>query len=191
MEDLIGVCDRLWPAEVTVERAGLPQRWVVLTGGEPLLQLTIEHMAALHTAGFLIAVETNGSVKADINVYRAINWLTVSPKKGMAVDPHCLHHADEVKVVLPGGGNGHGPWTDAELLEFELSTPRAAHYVQPQDATDPKFVEVSHLSKVYAGLNDAVGATVYQPHVQRCIDFVHVHESWRLSVQTHKYLGLR
>jgi 7-carboxy-7-deazaguanine synthase len=68
-------------------------RWIVMTGGEPALQVDDELCDALHAAGFTLAIETNGSIK----VSDAIDWVTVSPK----VAEHCIRQltASEVKYV--------------------------------------------------------------------------------------------
>jgi len=72
--------------------------WIVLTGGEPALQVDAELLEVLHGAGFMCAIETNGSIDlADLR----LDWITVSPK----VAEHCVRQlkADEVKYV-----RGHG-----------------------------------------------------------------------------------
>src|SRR5579862_9481949 len=77
----------LWPAE-----AG-GRRLVVLTGGEPLLQLDEALTAALHAQGFEIAVETNGTITPP----PGIDWLCVSPKAGA---PLAVSAGDELKLVF-------------------------------------------------------------------------------------------
>ena len=73
---------------------GAEHRFVVMTGGEPLLQLDEALLAALRARGFTVAVETNGTVTAP----RGIDWLCVSPK-GSA--PLVLRAGDELKLVYP------------------------------------------------------------------------------------------
>jgi organic radical activating enzyme len=72
-------------------------RWVILTGGEPGLQVDVVLLTALHSAGFEIAIETNGSVALP----DGIDWITVSPK----VAEHCIRQktAHEVKYVRSHG----------------------------------------------------------------------------------------
>ncbi|MDA1280845.1 MAG: 4Fe-4S cluster-binding domain-containing protein [Chloroflexi bacterium] len=72
-------------------------RWVILTGGEPGLQTTAELIEAIHVAGFMVAIETNGSVELPAG----LDWITVSPK----VAEHCIRQktADEVKYVRSHG----------------------------------------------------------------------------------------
>src|SRR5947209_17269125 len=76
-----------WPA-------GRAHRFVVITGGEPLLQLDAPLIDALHARGFEIAVETNGTLPAP----EGLDWICVSPK---AAQPLALDHGDELKLVYP------------------------------------------------------------------------------------------
>jgi len=69
-------------------------RFVVLTGGEPLLQVDDELVSALHDLGFEIALETNGSLAAP----SGIDWITVSPK---GATPLAQTAGDELKLVFP------------------------------------------------------------------------------------------
>lgn len=103
--------ESLWPD------ADTGHRFVVMTGGEPLLQLDAALIDALHARGFVIAVETNGTIAAPAG----IDWLCVSPKAGA---PWVQREGQELKVVWPQSG-------------FELSALEAAHfthrYLQPMD----------------------------------------------------------
>jgi len=95
-------------------------RFVVMTGGEPLLQVDGALLAALHARGFQVAVETNGTIAAP----EGIDWICVSPKAGA---PWVQRHGHELKVVWPQ--------PDLDLVELE-----AAHfthrYLQPMDNPD-------------------------------------------------------
>ena len=71
--------------------------WVVLTGGEPALQLDTELVEALHGAGYRLAVESNGT----LSLPDGIDWVTVSPKRGSG--PLAARNATEVKVVMQAG----------------------------------------------------------------------------------------
>lgn len=82
---------RAWPA------GGSGQALVVLTGGEPLLQVDAPLIDALHARRFEIAVETNGTLRAPAG----LDWICVSPKAGNAVQQQ---HGDELKVVVPQPG---------------------------------------------------------------------------------------
>ncbi len=110
---LAGQIAALWPAHDTENRL------VVLTGGEPLLQVDDALIAALHAEGFAIAVETNGSVQAPAG----IDWLCVSPKAGA---PWVQRQGDELKVVWPQ------PGLDLDALEAADFTHR---FLQPMDDT--------------------------------------------------------
>ncbi len=100
-----------WPA------GPADRRFVVLTGGEPLLQVDRALIDALHAQGFEIAVETNGTVAAP----DGIDWLCVSPKAGA---PLLQTRGDELKVVVPQLG------LDLERLE---ALDFAQRRVQPMD----------------------------------------------------------
>ena len=80
-----------WPVEAR------DHRFAVLTGGEPLLQVDAPLVDALHAEGFVIAVETNGSIAAPTG----IDWVCVSPKAGTAL---VQQRGDELKLVFPQDG---------------------------------------------------------------------------------------
>lgn len=123
---------------------------VVITGGEPMLQLDEELIAALHGEGFAVAVETNGTLPAPAG----IDWICVSPKAGNAV---VQRSGNELKLVWPQAGID-----PAELERWDFD-----HFlIQPLDCAD----------------RDAARA--------EAIDFVMRNPRWRLSIQTHKLLGL-
>ena len=100
-----------WPAG---DRA---HRFVVMTGGEPLLQVDGALIAALHARGFQIAVETNGTMAAP----PGIDWVCVSPK---ADAPWIQREGHELKLVWPQ------PAFDLDELEAAAFTHR---YLQPMD----------------------------------------------------------
>ena len=126
-------------------------RFVVLTGGEPLLQVDESLVAALHARAFQIALETNGSLPAP----PAIDWITVSPK---GATPLAQITGDELKLVFPQAGVN--PVT-FEGLGF------ANHLLQPLDGPD----------------RDA--------NTQAAIAYCLRNPRWRLSLQTHKFMGIR
>ena len=78
--------------------AGPQQRYVVFTGGEPLLQLDTALIDALHAKGFAVAIETNGTIK----VPKGVDWVCVSPKAGSDL---IVLQADEIKLVIPQAGH--------------------------------------------------------------------------------------
>jgi 7-carboxy-7-deazaguanine synthase len=106
-----------WPAQVAGQGG---RRFVVLTGGEPLLQVDAALIDALHAQGFEIAVETNGTVAAPAG----IDWICVSPKAGAPLVQTSGH---ELKVVVPQAG-----FDEAALLAFETMD-FAQRRVQPMD----------------------------------------------------------
>lgn len=134
-----------WPAD---EFAG---RYVVCTGGEPLLQLDAPLIAALHALGFSVAVETNGTQPAPAG----LDWICVSPKAGAPLE---LTQGDELKLVYPQAG---APPEQFRALAFRH------FFLQPMDG--PRLAE------------NTAAATSY------CL----AHPQWRLSLQTHKLLGIR
>ena len=130
---------------------GTAARFVVLTGGEPMLQVDDALVEALHARGFRIAMESNGTLPA----HPGIDWLCVSPKAGSVV---VQRSGDELKLVWPQAG------TDIDALErWDF----ANRLIQPLD--DPA-----------AEANRAA-----------CVALVMERPGWRLSLQTHKLLGLR
>jgi 7-carboxy-7-deazaguanine synthase len=105
--------DSLW-------RGDAARRFVVLTGGEPLLQVDSALVDALHRAGFTIALETNGTIAAPAG----IDWICVSPKAGTTI---VQRSGNEIKVVVPQAG--------LDLLAFEEWD--FAHWlVQPMDGAE-------------------------------------------------------
>ena len=109
-----------WP-DTAAGRQG--QRFVVLTGGEPLLQVDADLIDALHAEGFLIAVETNGTIAAPAG----LDWVCVSPKAGSTVVQTAGH---ELKVVVPQAG-----FTEADLLAMS-SWQFGQRRVQAMDSAD-------------------------------------------------------
>lgn len=127
------------------------RRFVVCTGGEPLLQLDEAAIGALHDRGFEVAVETNGTQPAP----RGLDWICVSPKLGA---PLHLKRGDELKLVFPQIGGAPDQFEQMDFTHF---------YLQPMDG--PAAIENTQLAMAYC---------LKQPR-------------WRLSVQTHKMLGIR
>lgn len=111
-----------------VRRLAGPVRDVVITGGEPSIQLGTELVDALHAAGFLIQIETNGTR----HLPEGIDWITLSPKtdvKGLRGNGKVmLDHADEVKLVYEG--------QDEASIEKWASFPAEHFFLQPCDSPD-------------------------------------------------------
>ena len=144
-EDLAEAIAQKWSAD-----SGLGRRFVVCTGGEPLLQLDAELIAALHGRNFEIAVETNGTITAP----QGLDWITVSPKSGADLKQRS---GDELKLVFPQLG--------VDPAEFEALAFRH-FFVQPMDG--PSREAYTELAMRY------------------CLE----HPQWRLSLQTHKIIGI-
>jgi 7-carboxy-7-deazaguanine synthase len=144
------IADQLAHAVVQSWGPAPNNRLVVITGGEPTLQLDPALIEALHDCDFRIAVESNGTLAAPTG----IDWLTVSPKAGTQVVQRTGH---ELKLVYPQPG----------LPPEAVSNWDFAHrYLQPMDGPDQ--------------MANIAAAAAY------CLE----HPGWRLSLQTHKLIGL-
>lgn len=129
---------------------GCHRRLVVITGGEPMLQLDPPLVDALHARGFRVAAESNGTLPA----VSGLDWLCVSPKAGTEV---VQRSGDELKLVWPQDGID-----PAELEGWDFR-----HFlVQPMDCADRS-----------AAMEAAVALAMARP-------------AWRLSLQSHKLVGL-
>lgn len=115
-DDLAVHVDNTW----VVDREVADRRYVVCTGGEPLLQLDSPLIDALHERGFTIAVESNGTIACPDGV----DWLTVSPKLGSTL---VQQEGDELKLVYPQ--------VDGDPAQFE-HLPFSHFYLQPMDGPD-------------------------------------------------------
>jgi len=131
--------------------ASTDNRYVVLTGGEPLLQVDAALVDALHARGFEIGVETNGTIAPPAG----LDWICVSPKGGSDL---VIRRGHELKLVYPQPLAMPEAFADLAFERFSL---------QPMDGPE-------------VALN-TMGA----------IDYCLNHPQWRLSVQTHKSLGIR
>lgn len=112
--DLARTANALWPASDTAHK------FIVLTGGEPLLQLDEALIAELHACGFEIAIETNGTLP----VPAGVDWVCVSPKVGSTL---VVQKGSELKAVIP---QDHQTLADYESLDF------VHFYVQPMDGPE-------------------------------------------------------
>ncbi len=140
---LAAAIEASWPG-------GASHRYVVFTGGEPLLQLDTHLIAAVHERGFEIAVESNGTVEPP----EGIDWLCISPKAGAPLKVRC---GSELKLVFP----------QPMLMPDSLPPLEFGHfYLQPMDGPD----RLAHTEAA----------------VRYCLE----HPQWRLSLQTHKLIGI-
>jgi 7-carboxy-7-deazaguanine synthase (Cx14CxxC type) len=148
--DVVAALDATWGGIAGTEKA------VVFTGGEPLLQLDAELIAAVKAGGYFIAVETNGTVAAP----DGIDWICVSPKGENRI---VQTRGQELKLVWPQAGVDPAEFADLPFERF---------YLQPKDPLGPDKSEAGH-------------------HTQAVIDYCLTHPQWRMSVQTHKLVGLK
>lgn len=113
-DDLANSIESQWPTK------GRKRRFVVLTGGEPMLQIDDELVSSLHSRGFEIAVETNGTVKA----VPGIDWVCVSPKADTII---VVTQGQELKLVYPQLNALPERFADLAFDNF---------YLQPMDGPD-------------------------------------------------------
>lgn len=167
-------------------------RMVVCTGGEPTLQLDVDLVNAMHAFGWYVAIETNGTRDAD--VLRWVDHVCVSPKKGSVLK---VWKAHELKVVLPGGVAGapeEHQWSPAELANLGSQGAWTHKFVQPQDVTNKNAVEQTYLHAIRLGATAqqvGVADAIYRGHLSMCMRWIEENPGWRLSLQQHKYIGLR
>ncbi|HVS60946.1 MAG TPA: 7-carboxy-7-deazaguanine synthase [Gemmatimonadaceae bacterium] len=147
--ELADAIDRCWGGGSPTTRPA--RKYVVCTGGEPLLQLDEPLIDALHERGFEVAVETNGTRPAPTS----LDWICVSPKAGA---PFVQASGNELKLVYP---QQNAPPEKFARLDFEH------FFLQPMDGPD-----------VAANTELAIEYCLRNP-------------GWRLSIQTHKLVGIR
>lgn len=104
-EQLAATINQLWPA------AYPKTKYVVFTGGEPLMQLDAALIEAMHVAGFEVAIETNGT----ISVPKGVDWVCVSPKMGAEL---VVVKGDELKVVIPQAGQDMQKYEQLDFKHF-------------------------------------------------------------------------
>lgn len=148
--------------EIVREASSHEVRHIVITGGEPALQLTQSLVDKLHEAGFFIQVETNGTLPLP----EGIDWVTVSPKTAPLYLPPGGEYPNELKLLYMGNG------TDPESVvsHFLGEGPQPKLFLQPLDTGD----EVRN-----------------RLILRDTIAYVLQHPRWSLSLQTHKLLGIK
>jgi len=144
--DLAGAVAAAWPSDGTARA----RQFVVCTGGEPLLQLDEPLVAALHSRGFRVAIETNGTRA----VLPGIDWICVSPKAGAEL---VVRSGDELKLVFPQAGAEPERYLELDFDHF---------FLQPMDGP------------------------ARAPNTALAVRYCLAHPQWRLSLQTHKVLGI-
>jgi 7-carboxy-7-deazaguanine synthase len=160
---LVDAIGAMWPAKA--HKRAVP--FVVFTGGEPLLQLNQPVVDVLHHRGFEVAIETNGTRLPP----HAIDWICVSPKAGADL---VLRHGQELKLVFP----------QVDLPPARFETPAPVRRNGPQ--TEP-FVG---LDFQYFYLQPMDGPE-FACNVLLAVEYCLEHPQWRLSLQTHRLLGIR
>lgn len=145
LSTLVTTIQHTWQA---IDTQGKP--YVVFSGGEPLLQLDVLLIDALHQVNFEIAIETNGTLPAPPN----IDWICVSPK---ANAPLQLQQGHELKLIFPQPAAMPEQF---ERLTFEH------FFLQPLDNV------------------------AREDNTKQVIAYCLAHPQWRLSLQTHKLLGI-
>ena len=141
---------RLAASVAAAWQGGEAERFVVLTGGEPALQVDAALISELHHHGFIIAIETNGTLPLPAG----LDWICVSPKAGTELTQTSGH---ELKLVYPQDG-----LAPESLLGLDF--PR--RYLSPMDG--PRLAE----------------------NTAAAVAYVKAHPEWRLSVQSHKRIGI-
>ena len=143
-KDLVTKIKSLWISKDSEIR-------VVLTGGEPLLQVDASLITALKKANIYIAIETNGTLKAP----KGIDWICMSPKANTDIQ---LTEGSEIKVIYPQENLDPADFNNMNFSNY---------YIQPMDSKD------------------------YEANVSKSVEFCMQNSNWRLSLQTHKILGIR
>ena len=143
-KDLVTKIKSLWISKDSEIR-------VVLTGGEPLLQVDDSLITALKKANIYIAIETNGTLKAP----KGIDWICMSPKANTDIQ---LTEGSEIKVIYPQENLDPADFNNMNFSNY---------YIQPMDSKD------------------------YEANVSKSVEFCMQNSNWRLSLQTHKILGIR
>ena len=151
-QDLANAIESSWRST----SAGPQQRYVVFTGGEPLLQLDEQLIEQLHQKGFEVAIETNGTIK----VPKGVDWVCVSPKAGSDL---IVLQANELKLVIPQEGHDS---LEKLLARFEKMDYRN-RFLQPIDGPNLKM------------------------NTELAISLCQKRPLWRLSLQSHKLVGIR
>lgn len=149
--------------EILDEVKQYPCRHIVITGGEPTLQLTPSLTTLLHSHGYYLMLETNGTTPLAPGC--EIDWITCSPKRkaqnSAEYHPVRLAHIDELKVVFDG---------ETQALPALLQIPASEYRLQPCSTKD----------------------TVRDRAIQQAtVDYILQHPEWRLSLQTHLLLEIQ
>ena len=143
-KELLAAISNCWPKD-------LEQKYVVLTGGEPALQINQDFIEGLHDIGFEVAIETNGTLPIPSN----IDWVTVSPKSNSVLK---VESGDELKLVFPQEGVNPRKFQNLPFKNF---------FLQPLDGEERTI------------------------NTQKTLQYCLENPLWNLSLQSHKYIGIR
>ena len=143
-KELLAAISNCWPKD-------LEQKYVVLTGGEPALQINQDFIERLHGIGFEVAIETNGTLPIPSN----IDWVTVSPKSNSVLK---VESGDELKLVFPQEGVDPRKFQNLPFKNF---------FLQPLDGEERTI------------------------NTQKTLQYCLENPLWNLSLQSHKYIGIR
>ncbi len=141
--ELASIVNEMWP-----EGAG--HKYIVCTGGEPLLQLDETVIQEFHQNGFEIAIETNGTIE----VPQGVDWVCMSPKANTEI---VVKKGQEIKFVYPQKDIHPLEFSDYDFEHF---------YIQPMDSESQ------------------------EDNTLQSIIFCKENPKWRVSLQTHKILGI-
>ena len=151
--------------EIVKAIADYEAKFVVLTGGEPTLQADDEFIDLLHSNGYEVAMESNGTRNAPKN----IDWLTVSPKiMNNNIENGDARIPDEIKIVFTQQCDPE-EILSAYIKRFGTNS-YPLLYLQPCDTGNSE-------------LNKKI--------MSNCIDYIEKHPKWRLSLQTHKLINIK
>ena len=143
-KELLAAISNCWPKD-------LEQKYVVLTGVEPALQINQDFIGGLHNIGFEVAIETNGTLPIPSN----IDWVTVSPKSNSVLK---VESGDELKLVFPQEGVDPRKFQNLPFKNF---------FLQPLDGEERTI------------------------NTQKTLQYCLENPLWNLSLQSHKYIGIR
>jgi len=152
--------------QIVEEVLRYPCHYVVITGGEPTLQLTTSLVDLLHQHNKYVMMETNGTLPLAEGCQ--VDWITCSPKLYTSADgirlvaPIKLDRIDELKVVYEGDG-------EQDMSQYDVYSAQE-YRLQPCDVKD----------------------TVRNQHIlEQTINYILQHPKWKLSLQTHKIINVR
>ncbi len=152
--------------EILNEISKYPARHIVITGGEPTMQLTAAFTQLLHSAGYFIQIETNGSISLPEGC--EIDWITCSPKNL----PIKIQRIDELKVLFDASDTNN-----TQRIAQLGNIPAREYRLQPLDAT--MTTEGNQLQQQNKN------------NLESTIQFILKNPKWNLSLQTHKIINVQ